>query len=91
MVEEFDDFLVVFLSNNHANYVFNELRKKGVEIEIVTTPCKISSGCSQSIRFRERSINRIKEVIKKFNVPTKGIYKLKKVDWIIEYVFLENI
>lgn len=45
-------YLAVFDSKNHAIYVHQYLKRMGAEgFELVSTPCKIKSGCSYSIKF----------------------------------------
>lgn len=52
-------YLLVFSSHNQAVYLYNWLIKKGYPVELVSTPCKISSGCTQSIKFGEEYMNDI--------------------------------
>ncbi|GAB6087941.1 DUF3343 domain-containing protein [Alkaliphilus crotonatoxidans] len=53
-------YLAVFDSKNHAIYVHQLLRKKKIEgFELVSTPCKIKSGCSYSIKFSDFELHRV--------------------------------
>ncbi|SCY57991.1 DUF3343 domain-containing protein [Alkaliphilus peptidifermentans] len=46
-------YIAVFESKNHAIYLYQHLRRKGIkEYELVSTPCQIRSGCSYALKFK---------------------------------------
>lgn len=70
--------LLVFASHNQAVFLFNKLIKKGYKVELVSTPCSLSAGCTQSIRFMEKDIQAIRTEAQISNMLVKGIYKMVK-------------
>lgn len=80
------EYLLVFISNNFATLVYSNLKKKDYNIELISTPCSISSGCSHSIRFPEEYLDEMKEQAEKNKLCVKGIYKISRVEDKIQYV-----
>lgn len=68
-------YLLIFESYNQAILLYNELLKRGCNVELVSTPCRISRGCSQSIVFTKEDIKKIKEEAKRNKVIIRDIYK----------------
>ncbi|MTK13371.1 MAG: DUF3343 domain-containing protein [Clostridiaceae bacterium] len=81
-------YLLVFESYNQAMLLYNELLKKECKVELVSTPCRVSRGCSQSIVFTATDIKKVIEEIKKNKVIIKGIYKIVKNNGFNEYVHI---
>lgn len=79
-------YLLVIQSQNHAIFLYNEILKRGCKIEFISTPMKISTGCSVSIVFNESDTKIIVEQIKKSNIQIKGIYKIFKNETTIDYI-----
>jgi hypothetical protein len=75
---EHPQFLLVFTSHNQAVFLFNKLIKKGYKVELVSTPCSLSVGCTQSIKFMEKDMQIIKTEIQVSNMKVRGIYKIIK-------------
>ncbi len=49
-------FLVVFESKNHAVLLYTLLEAKGDNLtQLVSTPCRLKSGCSYSIKVKNKS------------------------------------
>jgi len=71
-----NEYLAVFKSQNHAIYLYGILNKKGIQIKIIQTPCKISTSCTHSIKFKEKYINIIINEIKNSGIKIRGIYKI---------------
>lgn len=71
-------YLLIFASHNQAVFLFNKLIKKGYKVELVSTPCSLSAGCTQSIRFMEKDIQAIRNEAQISNMKIKGIYKMVK-------------
>ncbi len=70
--------LLVFASHNQAVFLFNKLIKKGYRVELVSTPCTLSAGCTQSIKFMESDIQAIRTEAQISNMRIKAIYKIGK-------------
>ena len=72
------DYILVFESHNQAILLFNRLIKLGYKVELVTTPCDLSVGCSQSLKFNDRDMSLIISEAKKNLIRINAIYLLKK-------------
>lgn len=83
-----DQYLLVFKSYNQAVLLYNELLKKGCKIELVSTPCRLSRGCSQSIVFAASDIKKVIEGTKNNNVIVKGIYAIVQNKEFVDYVHI---
>ena len=72
-------YLAVFDSKNHAIYVHQYLKRMGAGgYELVSTPCKIKSGCSYSIKFnRPEDHVEMKNVAASINKKIAGFYLIK--------------
>lgn len=86
---EQDQYLLVFSSHNQAVFLFNKLIKKGYKIELISTPCTISSGCTQSIKFMEKDMQTIRNEAQISNMKVKGVYKIIKKG--IKYTYIKII
>lgn len=71
-----EEYILVFATHNHAVLLYRRLAKLGCKIELISTPCRISAGCTQSLKFKEDYFNLVKEEAAKINVITRGIYKI---------------
>nr|WP_206154778.1 DUF3343 domain-containing protein [Clostridium muellerianum] len=67
---------MVFTCYSKAVFVYKKLIEKGYKVNLVSTPCKISSGCSHSIRFKEEDFSIVKSETEKNNIVPKAIYKI---------------
>lgn len=72
-----DEYFVVFYSHNHTTFLYNKIKEKGFEIELMSTPCSVSAGCSQCIKFMGKDLKLIKEVIKNNDINIKALYKIE--------------
>jgi hypothetical protein len=68
-------YILIFKSYNQAILLYNKLLEKGCNVELVSTPCRISKGCSQSVVFVAEDTKEIIEEIKESKVTINGIYK----------------
>lgn len=74
-------YIAVFVSKNHAVELHHILSRKGHNYELISTPCKISSGCSYSIKFNHLySAKPITEAAKEYKKTVKDIYKIYRVN-----------
>ena len=74
-VEE-NEYLVVYPGHNIAALLYQRLLKKSCKVELVSTPVKISYGCSQAIKFKEVYMDIVSVEIGKFDIKPKGIYRI---------------
>jgi len=80
------DYILVFESHNQAILLFNKLIKLGFKVELVTTPCDLSVGCSQALKFKDRDMTLIISEAKKNLIRVNGIYLIKKTGKNPEYL-----
>lgn len=80
------EYLMVFTSNSRATYIYDRLLQKGCKVKLVSTPCKISAGCTQAIRFNEADAEIVNAETQKNNVIPTGVYQIIKLDQKVEYV-----
>ncbi len=71
-----EKYLMVFQSGNHAMLLYKELLGEGCRVNIISTPCRLSRGCSQSIVFNASDSQKIVEVAKKHNIVAANVYKI---------------
>ena len=76
-VEE-NEYLIVYPGHNIASLLYQRLLKKSCKVEIVSTPTKISYGCSKAIKFKEVYMNIINIEIEKIDIKPKGMYRIVK-------------
>ncbi|AJA47757.1 hypothetical protein CPAST_c16870 [Clostridium pasteurianum DSM 525 = ATCC 6013] len=81
-----DKYIIVISSNSQATYLYNELMKKKINIEFISTPSKIVSGCSKSIIFRSKNKEDILSEITSNKVKIYGVYRLIRTDNGYEYI-----
>ena len=77
MKAEVNRYLVVYPGHNMAALLYQKLLKK-CEVELVATPVKISYGCSNSIKFKEKDMAIVMAEIQRMRTPPKGVYKIIK-------------
>lgn len=80
LVDDQNYYLLVFSSHNQAIYLFNSLARKGYNLELVSTPCVLSSGCTQSLKFSESNRMSILNEVGLMNASIKGLYKIVRKD-----------
>lgn len=71
-------YILVLKSYNQATLLYKRLLERGCNVELVSTPCRISKGCSQSLMFRAEDTKVIIEEAKNNNVEISGIYRRNK-------------
>lgn len=69
-------YLMVFRSTNHAMLIYNQLLKMGCRVNLVSTPCSLSSGCSKSLVFNSTDFEKVAAAVKINNVVVAKIYKI---------------
>ena len=78
MIVEENEYLVVYSVHNTAALLYQRLLKRLCKIVLISTPVKISYGCSQSIKFKETYIDIVIDEIAKIKIKPKGVYKIVK-------------
>jgi len=73
-----NEYLVVYPGHNTATLLYKRLLKKSCNVDLVSTPIKISYGCSLSIKFKEVYMDIVNEEILKISMKPKGIYIIIK-------------
>jgi hypothetical protein len=81
-----NQFLMVFSSYNQAMLLYNELEKSGCNVKLISTPCGLSRGCSQSIIFHIEDTRTVIDIVKNNNIKVSQIYKIVKKDNKLSYV-----
>ena len=81
-------YILAFRSYNQAMLIYHKLLGSGCNIELVSTPCRVSRGCSQSILFRPEDVKKIIEIAKNSRVAIKGIYKIIDNNGKKEYIHI---
>ncbi|MBU3114388.1 putative Se/S carrier-like protein [Clostridium lacusfryxellense] len=77
-VAEENEYLVVYPGHNTTTLLYQRLLKKSCNVELVSTPIKISYCCSMSIKFKEVYLDIINDEIFKINLRPKGVYRIIK-------------
>ncbi|MCB2354171.1 putative Se/S carrier-like protein [Clostridium estertheticum] len=72
------EYLVVYPGHNTTTLLYQRLLKKSCNVELVSTPIKISYGCSLSIKFKEIYIDIVNAEILKISIKPKGVYRIVK-------------
>ncbi|MGB9679182.1 MAG: DUF3343 domain-containing protein [Thermoanaerobacteraceae bacterium] len=70
--------LIVFYSYQHGVMVEKILKRNNIPVEFVPTPRSFMYSCSNSIRFGLEYKNLVKDILKRINIPYKGIYEVEK-------------
>lgn len=86
----YTNLLMVFSSNNYASLLYSELLKKNYKVEIISTPCSLSAGCSESLKFPEKDLTAVLNIAKELKVPYKKIYLMKVVNREYKYILYKQ-
>lgn len=70
-------YFIVFFSHNHTTLFYEKMKEKGYDVELMSTPCTISVGCSQCVKFSEKDFNIMREAIRKSGIKIKALYKIE--------------
>lgn len=76
--KEDNEYMVVFTSQGQGIFLYNELIKKGFQVQFASAPCTLAIGCSKCIKFSERYMDQIVDEIEKNKIKMRGIYKIVK-------------
>lgn len=79
ILKDNDEYIIVFTSHNRAQFMYGRIIRKGCEnIKLISTPCSISAGCSQSIKFTKECMDLIIKEAEESNSIPKGVYRIVK-------------
>lgn len=81
-------YLLVFKSYNQAMLLYNKLLKKECNVELISTPCRLSRGCSQSIVFIAEDTKEVIEEAKNNNIEISGVYRIIKNGRTYRYIHI---
>lgn len=70
-----ETYIIVFSSSNYSMKLYKLLKEKKYKVEMISTPCTLSAGCSRALRVRKKDIVAIKEVIKREKIVIRAIYE----------------
>ena len=73
-------YIMVFVSSSQAAYIYNELEKNSISVELVSTPAKILSGCTKSIIYNKMDNDIVVQEVAKISARIKGIYSIENED-----------
>lgn len=80
-----NEYIILFNSYNNAVFVYKKLIKKGYKVNLISTPCTISSGCSYSVKFSEEDLPIVKNEAERNNIKIKAVYKIVLQQNTIDY------
>ncbi|EDS76818.1 conserved hypothetical protein [Clostridium botulinum C str. Eklund] len=67
--------IVVFNSSSDSIHMFKILKDQRLKVDLVSTPCTITSSCSRAIKFLLSDLERVIESIKEYKINVKGVYE----------------
>lgn len=74
--EEF--YIIAFRSRYHALSYSSELKKRGINCLIMSTPKELAVGCGLSLRFNKEVLSKVVSYYKKNKKPIVGLYKVER-------------
>lgn len=78
--------IVVFRSRQHALAFKDALTQYGVKCSVISTPKELSLGCGLSVKFDNRSINKVSEIMKDKKLNSNGMYSITIKNNVMKYV-----
>lgn len=82
-------FIVIIVSSNRAAFLYKKLIELGYNVEIMATPCKLSNGCTKSIKCKREHLDIIKEQAEKYNIIVKSIFQIIMENGKYKYLRIE--
>lgn len=78
--------LAIMSSGNQAVRLAELFEKRGIRLEVVSTPCKIAvEGCSYCLQFPEEMLNEIKGIAAEKDIKIQSIYLKIKDTFLNKY------
>lgn len=69
-----EKYIAVFECYSHTTLMYTKLYSRGIYVEMISTPSKISIGCTKAIVFYSEDIEKIQEEIRINYLSCKGIF-----------------
>lgn len=78
-----DNYFIIVFNNTH-NAIEGEkiLKAEGIAVTIMPTPSQITQSCGISIKFEEKDLNIIENMIQLEKLHIKNIYNKKEGEFI---------
>lgn len=71
-------YYILFPNQTNGIKLNGILSREGYKVLIAPTPRELSASCGISLLIREEDVGRIKEIIERENIETKGIAVVEK-------------
>lgn len=81
-------YIMVFASHSQATFLYNELKNKGISVEFISTPVKITLGCSKALILKAEDLRISVIEASKIRAKVNGIYKMIKNENDYDYIKL---
>jgi hypothetical protein len=81
-------YILIFRSYNQAMLLYDKLLKRGCNVELISTPCKLSKGCSQSLSFGKENVKEVIEEAKNNKIEISNIYKVVRKGKTYNYIHI---
>lgn len=78
-------YLVVYPGHNMSSLLYQKLLKRSCDVELMATPVKITYGCSQAVKFKEKDLQIVLTEASKLRIAPKGIYRIIKKGNLVSY------
>ena len=69
-------YVISFSSTHHAMFAEQMLKKADIKIMVIPTPRQIDKSCGISIKFNGTLMDKVIEVMEKYNIDVKGIFEI---------------
>lgn len=78
-----DNYFIIVFNNTH-NAIEGEktLKKEAIAVTIMPTPSQITQSCGISIKFEEKDLNIIENMVQEEKLNIKNIYNKKEGQFI---------
>lgn len=70
--------VISFESTHHAMFGEKMLKKAEIPIMVIPTPRELDKSCGISIKISDEDMEKSVEIINRYNIDIKGIYKIEK-------------
>lgn len=74
------EYLIAFSSFYKAAYAQDLLAGEGINASLRKLPIEIVKSCSTGVYVKGNSIDKVKEILKRYSIFHKGIYQINRGD-----------
>lgn len=67
--------IIVFSSSSFSMRLYKILKEARYKVDLISTPCTLSAGCSRAVKVNKDDLDEIKELIKEKKIKIKAIYE----------------